>query len=362
MQPILTTAQAITADWLTDCLRQRGDLQQGIVQSLTVGETTETTSSLVTSIQVTYSAEASTTNQTVPPTNLIYKTARSGWYWAIWAETVLYDEIAAEMTEAPVPRCFYTVADQQHKVCGVLLEDISATHERLPYPTPADRPTGAELEQVVDALLKFHVHYWNHPYLEEKLVHEQGGPLVMAHAALPEVVQLYSQQMREAYPQIVAEVGSDLKPEWHIICQKAIEYWPQLMLNRIQRGKGLTMIHGDFHLWNLFFPLAATGGQPLILDWETFRRGFGPYDLAYLLISGDDIALRRHWERPLLKRYHDGLLAGGIKHYSWEDCVADYRLGVIANLFPPLNWRRIEALAAVMAAFEEWECATILAG
>lgn len=360
MESLIRRAEDVTATWLTDRLQQRGDLSKGTVQCVMIGETIETTSSLVTPIRVTYPAETSTNEARSAPSALIYKTARPGWYWGLWAETILYKEIAAEMHQPPVPRCFYTGLDQEQEFVATLLEDVSTTHERLPSPTPPNRPTAPEMEKVIDALLSFHIRWWNHSYVDERLVHEQGGPLVMGHAALPEVVRIYCNQMRDNFPKIIEDSGDNLKPEWEDICRKSIAVWPKLMIDRIQSGKGLTMIHGDFHLWNIFFPVDAQNDHPLILDWETFRRGFGPYDLAYMLISSDDIALRRRWEQPLLKRYHDGLLAGGIEKYTWKDCVEDYRLGVMANLFPPLNWRRLDALESAMTAFTDWKCNALL--
>lgn len=169
--------------------------------------------------------------------------------------------------------------------------------------------------------------------------------------------------MAERFPDVVEKWGDDLPPEWKAVCEKAIAKWPDFLNRRIESGLGLTMIHGDYHLWNIFFPKAintdalAPYAVPLILDWETFKRGLGVYDLAYLLIGSGH---RKQQEKPMLKRYHDGLVELGIEGYTWTDCEADYRLSIVACLFPPLKWERIEALGWVMAAFEEWSCSELL--
>jgi hypothetical protein len=74
-------------------------------------------------------------------------------------------------------------------------------------------------------------------------------------------------------------------------------------------------------------------------------------------------------ERDLLRRYHDGLVRGGVGGYSWADCWNDYRLAVATRaLFMPMWqwhsgqsprswWQRLES---AMQAFDDLGCADLL--
>ena len=354
-----TRLEAITPQWLTNHLRESGHLAQGAVESIDFGETIDTKASFATPITVSYIPGSSES----APRWLFFKRTRPNTYWGLAAEVIFYKEFAAEAEGLAIPRHYFAFADHEQQVCALIQEDVSFSHERLAIPLPPDRPTTKEWEQVVDELVKLHVHWWNHPLLAERLVDEQGGPLNMAHAATIDVIQRYGRQMAERFPSVVANWGDALSPEWKAVCERVIGIWPELLSRRINSGLGLTMIHGDYHLWNIFFPRAnkpdtpVSCTVPLILDWETFKRGVGVYDLAYLLIGSGH---RKQQEQPMLKRYHDGILEAGINNYTWASCEADYRLSIIACLFPPLKWERIEALAWVMAAFEEWSCSELI--
>ncbi len=41
---------------------------------------------------------------------------------------------------------------------------------------------------------------------------------------------------------------------------------------------------------------------------------------------------RRAAEDVLVRRYHAGLVAAGVRAYSLEACIADYRLGIARNV------------------------------
>ncbi len=370
----LITPNNMTPVWLTEQLVQGGHLAHGHVQSLDLGQPAQTDSAsqaILTPIKVTYVPGPSPAACTHPaesasaPVNLMYKLCQGDLYWLANIEAILYNDIAPQMDDPAVPRCVYTASDPEHQLGGILLEDISVSHERLPWPLPRNRPNRVELEKSLDELLKFHIHWWQHPYVDQKLADEQGGPLVLGHVAKPEVIRRYCDNLTATYPNIVAGFGDQIPLAWRKLCEQVIAVWPDLLTQRLNSGQGLTMIHGDFHLWNIYFPLksqiaAYETERPLFLDWETFRRGLGVYDLAYLLISSDDVDFRRQWEQDLLKYYHAGLLAGGIEGYSWADCQHDYRLSVIANLGAPLMWARFDSLESSIRAFEDWDCADLL--
>lgn len=44
-------------------------------------------------------------------------------------------------------------------------------------------------------------------------------------------------------------------------------------------------------------------------------------------------------EESILRHYHSSLLSFGVKGYTWEDCLLDYRYSVISHLFIPVLQR-----------------------
>jgi hypothetical protein len=79
--------------------------------------------------------------------------------------------------------------------------------------------------------------------------------------------------------------------------------------------------------------------------------------------------LRRQWELPLLRRYHERLVAAGVSNYDWEALWSDYRFAVVVHLFTPVHqaaggevgpstwWYNLER---VHAAFEDLGCRALL--
>ena len=74
----------------------------------------------------------------------------------------------------------------------------------------------------------------------------------------------------------------------------------------------------------------------MIIDWQLMSRGRGPYDVAYFMSQSIGVEQRRETERALVKRYHDGLLAGGVRDYSFDDCFEDYRLACLWCVMYPV--------------------------
>jgi len=91
------------------------------------------------------------------------------------------------------------------------------------------------------------------------------------------------------------------------------------------------LVHGDYRLDNLMFPDTRDGaGDGVVtVDWQTLAIGPPGRDLAYFLATSLDVDLRREQERALLEEYVDALRALGVEGYSTDECLRDYRLGVL---------------------------------
>jgi len=68
--------------------------------------------------------------------------------------------------------------------------------------------------------------------------------------------------------------------------------------------------------------------EAVVIDWQLYEAGIGPCDLAHLLVSALEPPDRRAAQDVLVQRYHGALVAGGVRAYSLDACIADYALGL----------------------------------
>jgi hypothetical protein len=85
--------------------------------------------------------------------------------------------------------------------------------------------------------------------------------------------------------------------------------------------------HGDYRLDNLLF---ATGSSSVTaVDWQTAATGPAARDLAFFLATSVEVDVRRRYEDELVAAYHRALTGHGVTGYSLDDCLADYRVGML---------------------------------
>ena len=85
----------------------------------------------------------------------------------------------------------------------------------------------------------------------------------------------------------------------------------------------------------MFFP--PDEGDPVtIIDWQLMSRGARPYDVAYFMSQSLDVEQRAPPSAISKRRYHDGLRAGGVRDYSFDDCFEDYRLATLWCVMYPV--------------------------
>jgi aminoglycoside/choline kinase family phosphotransferase len=90
-----------------------------------------------------------------------------------------------------------------------------------------------------------------------------------------------------------------------------------------------TIVHSDFRSDNLF---RDESGQVAIIDWENIVRGRGPLDVAVFSVASLSVDNRRAHEDQVLQAYVRALRERGVGDFSFDECLRDYRLGLINNL------------------------------
>ena len=310
--PSETALAHIDLDWLSSSLRENGHADAEIthvdVEPLAwSGLTTD-----LGRLNVTYAAGGA------GPTSMVAKArARDDGRKQVDAalgiygrELRFYTDLAAEIP-VRVPQA-YAIGDGDAN--PLVLEDLS-DHQR------GDQVAGmsvADAELVLDALAVLHSRYWGSDTLELDWLSRPNDPVYvgMSQQLIQSGVPAFDDRLAPGLPaEVVADIH-DATGRWQVVADVFVT-GPH------------TLVHNDCRLDNLFM---TADGTPIFIDWQTIAATRGSQDLANLLggsMSASDLA--SEWER-LLRRYHDGLTAGGVAGYSFDECVLHYRQNIIYPL------------------------------
>lgn len=97
-----------------------------------------------------------------------------------------------------------------------------------------------------------------------------------------------------------------------------------------------TFIHGDFRIDNMLLPVVDGKTDVITVDWQNSGGGKGPHDIAYFSAQSCGPELRGDIELAELRVYYDTLKDSGVSGYSFDECVRDYRLNLMATMITPV--------------------------
>ena len=352
MEPLPT---AIQAEHLTDVLRRSGALGDGRVREVVVENARDTIVSHIKRLRLSYDGAAS------GPASLILKTghpgrAGDGDQNAGRQEVAFYNQVAPAMRLGLVPRCFDAQWDEGTRAWHILLEDLSDTHFIATiWPLP---PTDAQCGTIVDAWARFHAAWWDDPRFGVSI------------GVWPDTnsMERFLRDLTGRYTRFADLLGDRLTPERRDLLERLFDAAPRL-LGRNRTRRHVTIAHRDAHVWNCFLPRDGSD-DVRIFDWENWRIGLGPNDLAYMMATQWYPERRRRLERPLLDRYHAGLLANGVCGYDRRSLDDDYRWSVLWQIttpiwqatmdLPPMIWW--SNLERTMLAVDDLDCRGLLSG
>ncbi|MHB1152434.1 MAG: hypothetical protein ACYCWE_04030 [Eubacteriales bacterium] len=87
----------------------------------------------------------------------------------------------------------------------------------------------------------------------------------------------------------------------------------------------------------------------MITDFQFWGDGSGTGDLAHLTRVNFSDEFKKTIQLPLIKRYHETLRNCGVKDYSWEECLNNYRREVASMVLIPM-WQ----FCCFGLKYEEW--------
>lgn len=341
----------ISADELTDWLRASGTLPAGKVTLVHTELEVPTTVSTLRFVRLEYSPDA----PPHLPANVVIKqqlpssTAPN----VAPAEVDFYRRLAPHMPSPPILRCLAAIDGDAARPATLVLEDLRTTHDHKPWPLP---PTRAQSDAAVDAFATVHAQWWEHAALGRSI----GSP----HSV--ESLTTMVSGFGELVPRFLDAVGDGIPAEGRRLYERVFSSSLRPWL-RLTDPRALTVTHGDAHSWNVLFPRSGEGAAMLI-DWQLWHVDVGARDLAFLIALHWYPERRRELELPTLRRYHEQLIARGVRRYAFDDLMLDYRRSAVRNLtFPLALWKRglapeawFHRLHCALAAYRDLGCDELL--
>jgi aminoglycoside/choline kinase family phosphotransferase len=213
------------------------------------------------------------------------------------------------------PTVHFAAADPKSGDFVLLMEDLAPARV-------GDQLAGCsakDARSAIGALARCHALWWQNPRLE-------------ALAWLPatnDPINHFAQFAYQAcWEQFVQFVGETMTPALRRAGEALATNVIRMLDGFVERP--MTLLHGDYRADNLFFGGDGQDAPSLAaVDWQVTNRGAGAFDLAYFLSGNVTTEVRRSIETDLLKHYTDILRENGARGYGFEQCLEDYRFGVL---------------------------------
>ena len=228
-------------------------------------------------------------------------------------ERRFYSDVAP-LIKVAVPACYFAGDGDS---TPLLLEDLRSLRM-------GDQVTGMDVvdaQRVIDVVADLHAAFWERPI--------PGGTDWTVSLSDPLFAGMLTQLITSGVPALQERYDGRVPAAMLTTLAEWAPRWTEV-LARCDEGPR-TFVHNDCRLDNIFF---RHDGEPVFIDWQLPGSTRGTQDIAYLLSgSMQPNLLRERWQ-PLLRRYHERLLAAGVTGYSWEQCLVHYRQSLLYTLAP----------------------------
>jgi hypothetical protein len=331
---------SLTHEDLTALLRRSGVLPAGVVSAIRE-ETNPAFNSRLTHLSVDYSEEAP---ESAPGQLVLKRSLPAAWAVRAGAREVAFYRLAASLP-APLPMLVPCYAAEHDETSSyLLLKDVSATHHapltRDQQLTPGKNvPSALDLGRTVDTLARFHAFWWEHPSLGAGAA--EVDRWLRDRSCFEGLVQRHTGELKDLFAVESAWFPAELKRLYERVLASLPCLWDRHWEPRLMGRRQVTLIHGDAYFANFLCPNDPTSGETYLIDWQSPSTHLGAQDLVNLCATFWTRAQRAEGgrEEGVLRRYHEGLLANGVRGYHWDDLLTDYRLALAEWLFCPVHDR-----------------------
>lgn len=232
-------------------------------------------------------------------------------YQQYWREASFYTEFGKPGIAAPDAYC--ALHDPETQDFVLLLQDLA------PAESPSWATSSDQVALATSHLPAFHAKWWNDDDLRGKEWLVQFDNAAFFGAAAAAAVR--------AAPLMREHFGDGL--EHTISALQTLQDRLEPLLGFLG-SRPFTLVHGDYHGKQLFFP-TAEGGEFAVIDWQFPYVAQGPWDFARIVSLGQSIDARKERESDLMKDYRRGLEEYGIEGYARSDFENDWRFGLLIS-------------------------------
>jgi hypothetical protein len=319
---IPASAGALDAEWLTRALRSTGTITAARVTSCHIEPFGEGKgfSGQIARVALSYDvAEASAPASLIAKVQLPHPDPdirAAVFHSRIYEREFCFYRDVAQKIAFRTPRVYYSALRPETGECLLLLEDLAPaqTLDMLHGCTAEDAAL------VLRHLAAFHAAWWEQPQLAAM----DWLPAFDQHAEHDQ------QQYARSWEVFLTKVG-ELLPDGLVSLGARLKHHGALVKRYLGQSPR-TFLHGDFHLHNLLFGSTAGARTLAVIDWQACCHGRATRDVAHFLVTGLRRDERRAHELDLLKLYHAELVDSGVREYSVEQCVHDYRFTMLDEL------------------------------
>ena len=317
--------EQVTDGWLTSALRENG----AVAQASVISHTTELVemqgaAAVVARLELDYDlVEAGAPRSLVAKFASPHEPIRALMhaFGGYLREVEFYRQFGVD-PGIPTPRCFCAEIDPASGVFVLLLEDMSDSRV-----ADGITPSVEDTEVAVRHLAPFHAKWWGHRLLRDlEFLRYPGSPaakVLMAQAR---------GALAAAFPAAREQFGSEFPPMLVTVTERLLANFDALLTTRQEQFQdSATLVHGDYHPGQIFFP-SERGGRFAVFDWQTVNAGNGGDDLARIIVTGLTTEQREASEGRLIELYHALLVDHGLTGYDIEQCREGYRLGLLTTL------------------------------
>ena len=216
-------------------------------------------------------------------------------------------------TEVPIesPPCLYAEIDQDTQNFLLILEDLGNDYAGNQL---EECPEDVMLEAYTRAAM-LHGKYWNKTddldFLRSQINDETS---IFRRDAI------YKPGIEPTIAMFPDLISNEMKDAIRSIGDQFFD-----LFNRAMEGPQ-TIVHGDYRTDNMMiFP----DSRLVVVDWQNTMSGNGAHDIAYFSSQSCGDSVRGETEMSALHHYHDTLLASGVEHYSFDQCLLDYQLNLL---------------------------------
>lgn len=345
----------INLEWLQEVLNRNFGENSAEIEDLQITEF-ESSNSNTAIIKIKYKDNPSNNY----PTSFFIKFCRQDDRFIVDSEYLYYTEDYKGLENAPLPKCLDAEFSKEKNSYHILLEDLSQTH----YSNKDIPPTRQHTFNVTKELAKLHACRWTNK-----------STSLQNEIKISEQINKYIEHISNGLLPIIKSVKSEFTQESIDRIERIFQFHPQKMKERAKNTTGMTLIHGDPNPSNILSP-NNPNGKTYIIDRQPFKwsltHWLGVYDIAYMIVPFWAVNDRRSLEKDMIQHYHQSLVKFGVKDYSFENCLEDYKLCVAHGIYTAIEWGTNEKdivnmkwlwqkqLKRSLTAFTDWKCDELL--